>query len=149
MNQIQHLLDQRVSAIPHVIGAVVATNDGLLQYMTGWDVNGDVKGPTSTESARTTHGEYLSVLASSMANMAARQSDAQGGGPVLRTLVEMEHGWCVIARAGDHCVVALHALHQANLRQLGFETAELANWVGGVVSSAVTPTSSGSEPQHR
>lgn len=132
--EIQALLDERVAKIPHVRGAVVVTEDGIFRYMTGWtDVAADPKKGQSAEEARKELGEHLSAMASGMATLAQRQADYMQGGQMLRTVVEMEDGWCVASRAGQHSVIALHASKEATLGQLGFEVTDLAGQLGGML----------------
>ncbi|MFJ4741195.1 roadblock/LC7 domain-containing protein [Streptomyces sp. NPDC088775] len=132
--EIQRILDERVAQIPHVLGAVVVTEDGIHRYISGWPAEGF---PAQTQQgaakARQQFGEHLSALASGMASLAGQQAKKQGGGAVLRTVVEMEGGWCVTARAGQYCVIALQARAEANLGALGFAVTDLSNGLGDML----------------
>lgn len=130
---IQNLLDQRVGQIAHVLGAVVVTEDGIFRYMSGWNVAADPSTGKSSEAARTERGEHLGAMASGMAVLAQRQADYINGGQMLRTMVEMENGWCVASRAGHHCVIVVHASQEATLGQLGFELTDLAGRLGSML----------------
>lgn len=132
--EIQNLLDQRVSKIAHVLGAVVVTEDGIFRYMSGWtNVAADPSRDKSAQEVRKELGEHLAAMASGMATLAQRQADYINGGTMMRTVVEMENGWCVASRAGHHSVIALHALKEATLGQLGFELTDLASQLGGML----------------
>ncbi|MFF2650700.1 roadblock/LC7 domain-containing protein [Streptomyces sp. NPDC058045] len=129
--EIQSILDDRVAQIHHVLGAVVVTQDGVFRCMSGWNLRADSE--QEAAEARRQHGERLAAIASGMSSLAVQQAGYQSGGPVLRTVVEMESGWCVTSRAGSHCVIALYATKEANLGALGFEVTELANQLGDML----------------
>ncbi|MFI2790874.1 roadblock/LC7 domain-containing protein [Kitasatospora sp. NPDC018614] len=132
--EIQNLLDQRVGQIAHVLGAVVVTEDGIFRYMSGWtNVAADPSREKSAGAARRELGEHLAAMTSSMATLAQRQADYINGGHMLRTVVETEKGWCVASRAGNHCVIAVHASKEATLGQLGFELTDLAGQLGSML----------------
>lgn len=129
--EIQSILDERVAQIPHVLGAVVVTEDGIFRYISGWPMKAD--SAAQAHKARQEFGEHLGALASGMSSLAGQQARKQKGGAVLRTVVEMEDGWCVTNRAGQHCVIALHAVKETNLGALGFAVTDLANRLGDML----------------
>ncbi|WP_446044902.1 roadblock/LC7 domain-containing protein [Streptomyces olivaceus] len=132
--EIQRILDERVAQIPHVLGAVVVTEDGIHRYITGWPAEAfSAQSEEDAAKARQQFGEHLSALASGMASLAGQQAQKQGGGGVQRTVVEMERGWCVTGRAGQFCVIALQAKAGANLGALGFAVTDLANSLGDML----------------
>jgi predicted regulator of Ras-like GTPase activity (Roadblock/LC7/MglB family) len=132
--EIQSILDEHVAQIPHVLGAVVVTEDGIFRYISGWRTDASAT-QTAEEAAkaRQAFGEHLGALATGMSNLASQQAIKQNGGAVLRTVVEMENGWCVTGRAGHHCVIALHAAKQANLGALGFAVTNMSNRLGDML----------------
>ncbi|MEW1760493.1 roadblock/LC7 domain-containing protein [Streptomyces cyaneofuscatus] len=132
--EIQRILDERIAQIPHVLGAVVVTEDGIHRYLSGWPAQGfPAQTPQEAANARQAFGEHLSALASGMAGLAGQQAQKQQGGAVTRTVVEMEGGWSVTARAGQYCVIALQAKAQAHLGTLGYAVTHLANDLGDML----------------
>ncbi|WP_037905436.1 roadblock/LC7 domain-containing protein [Actinacidiphila yeochonensis] len=132
--EIQRILDERIAQIPHVLGAVVVTEDGIHRYISGWPAQAfPAQTPQDAAKARQEFGEHLSALASGMSSMAGQQAQKQAGGAVQRIVVEMEGGWCVTSRAGQYCVIALQAKAEANLGALGFAVTDLANGLGDML----------------
>ncbi|MDF4249565.1 MULTISPECIES: roadblock/LC7 domain-containing protein [Streptomyces] len=126
--EIQAILDRRVQEIAHVTGAVVVSDDGIFQYMSGWpEPTGDPDKDPAT--ARRDRGERRGALASGLKNLAQRVAATEDD-DAERIIVEMKSGWCVTSRSGKCSVIALYAGKDAALGQLGYELTLLADQLG-------------------
>lgn len=105
--QVQKILDNRLSSIPGVQHAVVVSADGMALYWSGCDKE---------------RAERDAALTSSLGALAIRVSDERGAGTVSRTLIEMEQGCSIIARAGVRSYVRLDIRRDTDRRGIDMGT---------------------------
>jgi len=128
--EIQAILDRHVQEIAHVTGAVVVSEDGVFQYMSGWPATPTSDPSKTPEQVRQEHGEHRAAMASSLVNLAQRIAALDDSGAAQRVMIETEHGWNVTSRSGEHSAIALSAAKDAALGQLGYQLALLAEQLG-------------------
>ncbi|MEU5839767.1 roadblock/LC7 domain-containing protein [Streptomyces diacarni] len=127
--EIQTILDRRVQEIAHVAGAVVVSEDGIFQYMSGWPETSSNDPTKDPAQMRRAHGEHRAALATGL-NSLTQQVAATDGDDAERVIVEMKRGWCVTSRSGKRSIIALYAAKDAALGQLGYELTLLADQLG-------------------
>ncbi|AJT62421.1 hypothetical protein T261_0732 [Streptomyces lydicus] len=131
MNQnedIRKRLETRVKEVPHLRGAVIASVDGLLRYMSGFTY---LPSPGNDAHKDCTAGEKRAAMASTLANLANQVSAFEGTGSAMNTIIESERGFCVVGVAGQRTVIAFYADANADLGQVGYELARLSKQLAG------------------
>jgi predicted regulator of Ras-like GTPase activity (Roadblock/LC7/MglB family) len=79
-------------------------------------------------------------VASGLASLAVGASRLFEGGPVLQTVVEMQHGYLLLMSVGDGSHLAVLTQDSADIGQIGYEMALLVERVGQMVQAqARTP----------
>ncbi|MFD7921237.1 roadblock/LC7 domain-containing protein [Streptomyces sp. NPDC059740] len=122
--EVQKLLDEKIDDIAGVRCAVVLAEDGLPLYWSGFDEETALR---------------RSPLAASLGNLASRVAAEEGGGAVRRTLIEMEGGFFVVARAGSNTFLAVTTKPDANLGHIGYELTLLTKRLGPVLDAEQRP----------
>jgi predicted regulator of Ras-like GTPase activity (Roadblock/LC7/MglB family) len=109
--EIQKILDEKISNIAGVRGAVVYSDDGLALY--GSEVE-------------EVFAQRRAAVASSLSALANHIATEEKAGKVKRTLIEMEDGYVIVARCGQRSHLAVSLLDSANLGTVGYEMSLLA-----------------------
>jgi len=80
--------------------------------------------------------DQLAAVASGLASLASGAAQLFEGGPVLQSVVEMQNGFLLLMRVGDGSNLVTLAVNGCDIGQIGYEMAQLAERVGGVVQSS-------------
>ena|SRR5882724_10656037 len=125
MNQktdLNWLLDDIVSRVVGTQHAIVLSADGLLM--------GKSAGMTKDDS------DQLSAIASSLQSLAKGVSRHFARGRVLQNLIEMEHGYLLVAAAGRGACLAVIAHQTVDVEMIAYEMNRLVKRVGDYMESA-------------
>ncbi|MFC8454949.1 roadblock/LC7 domain-containing protein [Kitasatospora sp. NPDC057223] len=110
------LLDELVSRVVQVRFAVMLSGDGLAIG-------------TSAGLGRE-DGEHLAAVASGFHSLAKGAGRHFDGGEVRQTMVELEHGFLLVAAAGEGTCLAVFSTADADLGLVAYEMARLVRRVG-------------------
>lgn len=80
--------------------------------------------------------DQLAAVAAGLASLASGAAQLFEGGPVLQSVVEMQHGFLLLMRVGDGSNLVALAVNGCDIGQIGYEMAQLVERVGGVVQSS-------------
>jgi len=114
--QLNWLLDDLVARVPQLEQAAVLSRDGLAQGCSAG---------LSREDA-----EHLAALAAGVASLASGGAEYFGIGPVYQTVIESEHGFLLVAAAGEGSCLAVLATSAADVGLIAYEMALLVKRVG-------------------
>ena len=115
------LVTRFVNEVSDAAHAILVSADGLLM--------------AQSASLPGERGEQLAAVSSGLASLAVGASHLLGGGGVLQTVVEMEHGYLMLMSVGDGSNLAVLTRANADLGQVGYEMALLVERVGAVVQA--------------
>ncbi|MET8770795.1 MULTISPECIES: roadblock/LC7 domain-containing protein [Streptomyces] len=110
------LLNDMVRRVPQVGHAIVLSTDGLLL--------------ASSDGLGRDPAQQLSAVASGFHSLAKGTGRHFGGGAVLQTVVEMEHGYLFVCAAGENACLAVLTPEGADIGLVAFEMARLVGRVG-------------------
>ncbi|MEH3132373.1 MAG: roadblock/LC7 domain-containing protein [Mycolicibacterium neoaurum] len=110
---------REVDGVSH---AVLVSADGLLM--------------AASEHMPTERADQLAAVTSGLASLAGGAAQLFQGGHVMQSIVEMEHGYLLVMRAGDGSNIAALAMRSCDIGQVGYEMAMLVERVGNVVQAA-------------
>ncbi len=85
--------------------------------------------------------EQVAAVASGLCSLAVGASRLFDGGPVLQTVVEMQHGYLLLMSVGDGSHLAVLTQESADIGQIGYEMALLVERVGQMVQAQARTTS--------
>ncbi len=120
-NRLDWLVSKFTRDVPGVAHAVLVSVDGLLL--------------AASEHLPPERADQLAAVTSGLASLSAGAADLFGGGRVLQSVVEMDHGYVLIMQVGDGSQLATLAAKSCDIGQVGYEMALLAERVGAVVSA--------------
>lgn len=133
-------LDRYLGEVPHALGVLIVSADGISRYERGFT------GPVPPQRTGEDHDKvreemrlHRAALVGSLAHQAAHLSSMDGLGRMLRTVIDVEDGYCVIGALGQNCRVALYATNRAELSQLGYAVAELHRTLGHLLDVDLCP----------
>ncbi|MEU5417834.1 hypothetical protein [Streptomyces sp. NPDC020667] len=125
--EIQVLLDRSVQKVQRLHGALIVSNDGLLQYSSGFD---GPRNGTEGERARVAEAERRAAAVSALSMSATHVAKCDGAQAAVRTMVEADGGLYLIGSTGKSHVIALFGDGDAEPGDLGYELAFLAQELG-------------------
>ncbi|MFG1878012.1 roadblock/LC7 domain-containing protein [Sphaerisporangium sp. NPDC049003] len=128
---VDFLLDQAVTRVPHIRGVILLTSDGLLRSRTKQTIDLE----TAQRMAAACTG--LQATSRGMADFIATEMNPAGGW--RQTMVEFDHGYVLVVSAGQGTYLAIATGGQADLRQVGQWSQELVQSVGDVLSAPTRP----------
>jgi uncharacterized protein len=114
-NQLDWLLDDLVTRVPHITRSVFLSQDGLaLGASRGMD-QADV--------------EHLAALAAAFQSL-ARSASHQFGGQARQSIIEMTSGFFIVCAAGQGTCLAVLTTTEADIGQVAYEMAILVQRTG-------------------
>ncbi|MBD0292468.1 MAG: roadblock/LC7 domain-containing protein [Jiangellaceae bacterium] len=116
------LLERFVDRTPSAAHAIVVSADGL--HLAG------------SKGLPRERGEQLAAVVSGLASLTVGASMILGAGQVQQTLVEMTGGFLLVMAIRDGAHLAVLAVSDADLGQVGYEMALLVERVGAVLTPA-------------
>lgn len=123
------LLDDLVTRVPHLQKAAILSRDGLALGCSAG---------LSREDA-----EHLSALAAGVASLAKGGADYFGIGRVYQAVIESEDGFIFVAAAGEGSCLAVLAASAADVGLIGYEMAMLVKRVGRHMAVGRRPPDAG------
>ena len=116
------LVTRFVDEVSDAAHAILVSSDGLLM--------------AASSSIPGERGEQLAAVSSGLASLSVGASRLFEGGPVLQTIVEMEHGYLMLMSVGDGSYLAVLTHNSADIGQVGYEMALLVERVGRAMQAA-------------
>lgn len=114
-NQLDWLLEDLVTRVPHITRSVFLSQDGLaLGASTGME-QADV--------------EHLAALAAAFQSL-ARSASTQFGGQARQSIIEMTSGFFIVCAAGQGTCLAVLTTTEADIGQVAYEMAILVQRTG-------------------
>lgn len=110
-----------VDDVPGAAHAVLVSADGLLM--------------AGSRDLWPERADQIAAVSSGLSSLAVGASRLLEGGPVLQTLIEMQHGFLLLMSVGDGSNLAVLTEPGADLGQVGFEMALLVDRVGAMVQA--------------
>jgi predicted regulator of Ras-like GTPase activity (Roadblock/LC7/MglB family) len=110
-----------VDDVPGAAHAVLVSADGLLM--------------AGSRDLWPERADQIAAVSSGLSSLAVGASRLLEGGPVLQTLIEMQHGFLLLMSVGDGSNLAVLTEPGAALGQVGFEMALLVDRVGAMVQA--------------
>jgi predicted regulator of Ras-like GTPase activity (Roadblock/LC7/MglB family) len=123
------LLTRFIDGVPGAAHAILVSADGLLMAASG--------------SIPRERAEQLGAVTSGLASLAVGAARLFEGGAVMQTVVEMEHGHLLLMSVGDGSYLAVLTEESADIGQIGYEMALLAERVGRTVQARARSTAPG------
>ncbi|HEY1643003.1 MAG TPA: roadblock/LC7 domain-containing protein [Streptosporangiaceae bacterium] len=114
--QLDWLLDDLVTRVPHIGKAVILSRDGLAM--------GSSAGLDREDS------EYLSAVAAGFQSLARGAAQHFGGGAIRQTVVEMESSFMFVTAAGEGSCLAVLASADVDAGLVAYEMTVLVRRVG-------------------
>lgn len=119
-----------IDEVPGTAHAILVSADGLLM--------------AASAGLPDERAEQVAAVSSGLASLAVGAARLFDGGPVLQTVVEMQHGFLLLMSVGDGSHLAVLTQDSADIGQVGYEMALLVDRVGRMVQArARTPISGG------
>ncbi|CAN5556911.1 roadblock/LC7 domain-containing protein [soil metagenome] len=119
--QLDWLVSRFVDEVPDAAHAIRVSADGLLMAASA-DIPGE-------------RAEQVAAVSSGLASLAVGAARLFGGGAVLQTVVEMEHGYLMLMSVGDGSNLAVLTREAADIGQVGYDMALLVDRVGRAVQA--------------
>jgi len=116
VNQLDWLLDDLVTRVPHITRAVFLSQDGLAL--------GASRGLDRADA------EHLAALAAGFQSLARGAGRHFGGGDVRQNIIEMTSGFLIVAAAGQGTCLAVLTAGEADIGQVAYEMAVLVQRTG-------------------
>jgi predicted regulator of Ras-like GTPase activity (Roadblock/LC7/MglB family) len=129
--QLDWLLDDLVTRVPHIAKAVILSRDGLA---TG------VSAGLGREDS-----EYLSAVAAGFQSLARGAAQHFGGGAIRQTVVEMESAFMFVTAAGEGSCLAVLAGADVDAGLVAYEMTVLVKRVGEHLGVSPRPSASPAE----
>ncbi len=129
--QLDWLLDDLVTRVPHIGKAVILSRDGLAM--------GASAGLSREDS------EYLSAVAAGFQSLARGAAQHFGGGAIRQTVVEMESSFMFVTAAGEGSCLAVLASADVDAGLVAYEMAVLVRRVGEHLGVNPRPAASPAE----
>jgi uncharacterized protein len=126
----RQLLEQIVSGVPGVRGAIVATVDG---FSLGHSIPYDPASPVPP-----TDPAALAAMTASILGIANRMTGAVGPAPVAETTMSSPDGHVVVIRVGDFAALTVLARTTADLMRVRLVSRELVPAIERVIRSLTT-----------
>jgi predicted regulator of Ras-like GTPase activity (Roadblock/LC7/MglB family) len=129
--QLDWLLDDLVTRVPHIDKAVILSRDGL--------AIGASAGLGREDS------EYLSAVAAGFQSLARGAAHHFGGGAIRQTVVEMESAFMFVTAAGEGSCLAVLASSDVDAGLVAYEMTVLVKRVGEHLGVNPRPATSPAE----
>jgi len=129
--QLDWLLDDLVTRVPHVDKAVILSRDGL-----AIGASADLGREDS---------EYLSAVAAGFQSLARGAAQHFGGGAIRQTVVEMESAFMFVTAAGEGSCLAVLASSDVDAGLVAYEMTVLVKRVGEHLGVNPRPAASPAE----
>jgi predicted regulator of Ras-like GTPase activity (Roadblock/LC7/MglB family) len=110
-----------VDEAPGAAHAVLVSADGLLM--------------AASAGLPDDRAEQVAAVSSGLASLAVGAARLFDGGPVLQTVVEMQHGYLLLMSVGDGSHLAVLTQDSADIGQVGYEMALIVDRVGRMVQA--------------
>lgn len=110
-----------VDEVPGAAHAVLVSADGLLM--------------AASAGLPDDRAEQVAAVSSGLASLAVGAARIFDGGPVLQTVVEMQHGYLLLMSVGDGSHLAVLTQDSADIGQVGYEMALIVDRVGRMVQA--------------
>ncbi len=108
--------------VPGVTHAVLVSADGLLM--------------ASSTKLPADRAEQLAAVTAGLASLSAGAAQLFEGGPVLQSIVEMQHGYLLIMGVGNGSHLAALATKSNDIGRIAYEMALLVERVGSTVQAS-------------
>ena len=116
------LVSRFVDEVADAAHAILVSADGLLM--------------AASASIPSERAEQVAAVSSGLASLAVGAARLFDGGSVLQTVVEMEQGYLMLMSVGDGSNLAVLTQESADIGQVGYEMALLADRVGRTVQAS-------------
>ena len=110
-----------VDEVPGAAHAILVSADGLLM--------------AASAGLPDDRAEQVAAVSSGLASLAVGAARLFDGGPVLQTVVEMQHGYLLLMSVGDGSHLAVLTEDSADIGQVGYEMALLVDRVGRMIQA--------------
>ncbi|MFE5539477.1 MULTISPECIES: roadblock/LC7 domain-containing protein [Streptomyces] len=107
---------------PYVEQAAVVSSDGVLL---AHSARGDAG-----------RGAELAAVTAGITALALSCAEVTGGGRVMRTLVDLDHGCLLLCSLSEGALLAVHAADGCDLALLGYQSARLTRQAGAALTPA-------------
>lgn len=121
VRELDWIVTKFVEELPSAAHAILVSADGLLM--------------AASASIPHDRAEQVAAVSSGLASLAVGAARLFEGGPVLQTVVEMQHGYLMLMSVGDGSHLAVLTEDSADIGQVGYEMALLVDRVGRMVQA--------------
>jgi predicted regulator of Ras-like GTPase activity (Roadblock/LC7/MglB family) len=110
-----------IDEVPGTAHAILVSADGLLM--------------AASAGLPDERAEQVAAVSSGLASLAVGAARLFDGGPVLQTVVEMQHGYLLLMSVGDGSHLGVLTQDSADIGQVGYEMALLVERVGRMIQA--------------